>query len=244
MKSLNVEHFESKVYKIWQATGKRVLLRTCLNFATDLDGNMSDATRYHESFPLIKQLVSEASFLLITAHLGRPQAQESQFSFRKICEQLSQDLGKPVTFVTSLEQLNALIQQSGLTQQSGLFFLENVRFRPGEESKDSVQRMRFAQQLAQHAELFINDAFADYRASASRLSCRRCLDRSSPEKSKNWIPWWVLVDPWSLCWDDPNCQKSWMQWSLCYKSQTKCWSQVRWDIHWSKHKGSVSEIRE
>jgi 3-phosphoglycerate kinase len=27
--------------------------------------------------------------------------------------------------------------------------------------------MNFAQQLAQHAELFINDAFADYRESAS-----------------------------------------------------------------------------
>jgi 3-phosphoglycerate kinase len=69
---------------------------------------MSDATRYHESFPLIQQLAAEVDFLLITAHLGRPQAQEAQFSFRNICETLSKDLGKPVTFVTNLEQLTAL----------------------------------------------------------------------------------------------------------------------------------------
>lgn len=45
--------------------------------------------------------------------------------------------------------------------------MENVRFFEGEENKDKEQRMAFAQQLVAGCDLFINDAFADYRISAS-----------------------------------------------------------------------------
>jgi 3-phosphoglycerate kinase len=48
-----------------------------------------------------------------------------------------------------------------------VFLLENIRFFNGEESKNKDERMIFARLLAGLGNTFINDAFADYRESAS-----------------------------------------------------------------------------
>lgn len=53
---------------------------------------MIDDTRYRESFPFIQELAGKVKLLLITAHLGRPKHNETQFSFQKIAKQLAQDL--------------------------------------------------------------------------------------------------------------------------------------------------------
>lgn len=129
----------SKSYQTLDLTGKKVLLRTCLNVTTDKEGTMLDRTRFDEALPLIKELAPKVSKLVITAHLGRPTANESEFSFSKIVKNLEEALGMPVTFVTELEDL---------ATATGVIMLENVRFFKGEDSKDKQERMSFAQQLA------------------------------------------------------------------------------------------------
>lgn len=66
---LDTEVFERKLTTQIDFTGKKVLLRTCLNVTTDDLGNMVDDTRYRESFPLIQELAGKVKLLLITAHL-------------------------------------------------------------------------------------------------------------------------------------------------------------------------------
>jgi phosphoglycerate kinase len=50
---------------------------------------------------------------------------------------------------------------------SGVYFLENVRFFAGEDAKDANERLTFAKKLTESCDVFVNDAFADYRESAS-----------------------------------------------------------------------------
>lgn len=174
MYSLDQEKLENKLYTHTDVSNHKVLLRTCLNVATDKEGNMIDSTRYDESFPLIQQLASKAKTLLITAHLGRPapalagpKHNETQFSFFKIAQKLANDLGKRVHFVTDTQDLTQILDW--------IYFLENVRFFPGEESKDEQERESFAKMLTTPCDMFINDAFADYRASASTYDVAKYL---------------------------------------------------------------------
>jgi phosphoglycerate kinase len=160
MYNLDTNLLERKIRsQISDLATKKILVRTCLNVTTDEQGDMMERTRYDESFPLIQTLAKQAKAVLITAHLGRPKAQEVQYSFAKIAKVLEQDLGKPVHFLTNLNQLKNI--------DTGVYFLENVRFFAGEDAKDTAERLTFAKELASSCDAFINDAFADYRESAS-----------------------------------------------------------------------------
>lgn len=167
MYALDLSTFERKVYTAVDVHGRRILLRTCLNVVTDSEGQMIDATRYYESLPLIRELAHKAEVLLITAHLGRPKHAESQYSFNYIAEQLGRDIEKTVHFITDLSELQHLT--------AGVYFLENVRFFEGEESNEPNERRIFAHQLTAGMDMFINDAFADYRESASTYDVAEIL---------------------------------------------------------------------
>lgn len=158
---------DSKLAANQDFTGKRVLLRTCLNVITDAEGNMTDDTRYQESFPFIQTLSSQAKTVLITAHLGRPKAQEPQFSFASVVKKLATDLGKTVHFVTNIDDVATLGEW--------IYFLENIRFFPGEDSKDPAEKETFAKLLTHHMDCFVNDAFADYRESVSTYEVAKYL---------------------------------------------------------------------
>ena len=120
MYALDLAAFERKIYTAVDVHGRRILLRTCLNVVTNNEGQMTDATRYYESLPLIKELAHKAETLLITAHLGRPKHAETQYSFKYIAEQLGRDIEKDIHFITDLSDLQHL--------SAGVYFLENVRF--------------------------------------------------------------------------------------------------------------------
>lgn len=160
MYKTNKESLKAKSYKeISNLSEKKVLLRTCLNVTTDKDWNMVDATRYQESLPLIKELAKQSKALLITAHLGRPKNNESEFSLAKIAKKLESDLWTKVNFITKLEDIKNI--------EKWIFMLENVRFFDWEESTVDDLVSDFINVLTKNFDVFINDAFADYRKSAS-----------------------------------------------------------------------------
>jgi phosphoglycerate kinase len=156
---------ESAYYKNNDLTGKRVLLRSCLNVSIDASGNIQDDTRLKESLPTILDLAGKASLLVIVGHMGRPDGVEvSALSFAPIAEYLQNELskiGKDIILCRTLDEVRTH------NVHGSILLLENIRFNKQEESKEIIDMVQFAASLAECADVFVNDAFADYRPSAS-----------------------------------------------------------------------------
>lgn len=151
--------------KIEDVANKRVIIRSCLNVAIDKEGNMTEDTRYQEALPLIKELAQNAKTLIVTAHLGRPEYRTPELSFRNnVFKALSDELRAMGKTLILAEELDTLRSTQG---DNNVYLIDNIRFFPGEESKDKEVRMNFAKELAGLADVYINDAFADYREAAS-----------------------------------------------------------------------------
>ncbi len=166
------ELLEKVYYKKINLNEKNVLLRSCLNVSTDDDGDIVDDTRLIESLSMIKELAVESKMLIIVAHLGRPDGEKKKYSFRRIAERLNSELeglsrnGKKIEIVLlKSPKAVAMYEDDGETHK--VILLENIRFNHGEDSESESERMQFARSLADLADVFINDAFADYRKSAS-----------------------------------------------------------------------------
>lgn len=143
--------------------GKRVLVREDFNVPMD-NGSITDDTRIVAALPTLQYLIEQDAKIIITSHMGRPKGQvDEQLRLAPVAARLSELLGVPVA--TAREAVGEAVKSQVDQMQPGeLLLLENVRFYPGEESNDPV----FAKQLAELADVFINDAFGtSHRAHAS-----------------------------------------------------------------------------
>jgi phosphoglycerate kinase len=172
----NLQDFSYK--NIQDIQNKRVIVRACLNVATDDEGVMTEPTRFNEAMPLIKELAKSAKSVVIMAHLGRPEKREKKFSFWNVAEAMQKELDG----IAELEIIDDLtpetiqkIQSQDNSTNRKVFFLDNIRFFPGEETKDKEARMEFAKVLGSLAEVFINDAFPDYKEAASTYDIAKVL---------------------------------------------------------------------
>jgi len=139
--------------------GKRVLVRSDLNVPLDADGNITDDGRVRASVPTIKALAEAGARVIVCAHLGRPKGvPEAKYSLAPVARRLQELLGAPVTFATDTVGLAARSVAAGLADGQ-VALLENLRFNPGETSKDDVARGAFADELASLADVFVSDGF-------------------------------------------------------------------------------------
>ncbi|GAA4364056.1 phosphoglycerate kinase [Nocardioides caricicola] len=138
--------------------GKRVLVRSDLN--VPLDGTtITDDKRIRASVPTIQALADAGARVVVTAHLGRPKgAPEDRYSLRPVAARLGELLGTDVAFATDTVGESARETVAGLADGQ-VAVLENVRFNPGETSKDEAERGAFADQLAELADAFVSDGF-------------------------------------------------------------------------------------
>ncbi|GAA4744699.1 phosphoglycerate kinase [Nocardioides endophyticus] len=138
--------------------GKRVLVRSDLN--VPLDGStITDDGRIRASVPTIRELAAAGARVVVTAHLGRPKgAPEDRYSLRPVAARLGELLGQDVAFATDTVGESAQATVAGLADGQ-VAVLENVRFNPGETSKDESERAAFADQLAALADAFVSDGF-------------------------------------------------------------------------------------
>src|SRR3954449_3867188 len=117
--------------------GKRVLVRSDLN--VPLDGaRITDDGRIRASVPTIRALAEAGARVVVTAHLGRPKgAPEDRYSLRPVAARLGELLGQDVAFATDTvgDSAKATVEALG---DGDVAVLENVRFNPGETSKDDV----------------------------------------------------------------------------------------------------------
>ncbi len=138
--------------------GKRVIVRCDLN--VPLDGTrITDDGRIVASVPTIKYLVDQGAKVVVISHLGRPEgAPEAKYSLEPAAKRLSELLGQPVFFASDTVGSEAQGAVKALAR-GGVVVLENLRFNPGETSKDAAERAAFAAKLAEFADFFISDGF-------------------------------------------------------------------------------------
>ncbi|MFB7293074.1 phosphoglycerate kinase [Actinacidiphila glaucinigra] len=147
--------------------GKRVFVRADLN--VPLSGTtITDDGRIRAVVPTIAKLAEAGAKVIVASHLGRPKgAPDPQFSLAPIAARLGELLGTQVAFATDTVGESARATVDSLTDGS-VALLENLRFNPGETSKDDAERGAFADQLAALAELYVGDGFgAVHRKHAS-----------------------------------------------------------------------------
>ena len=138
--------------------GKRVLLRSDLNVPMD-GGEITDDGRIRASVPTINRLREAGARVLVMAHLGRPEgAPDPRYSLEPVARRLGEILAANVDFASDTVDAEARRASEELTD-GGVAVLENVRFNPGETSKDDAERRAFAERLAALADIFVSDGF-------------------------------------------------------------------------------------
>ncbi|MFJ4846084.1 MULTISPECIES: phosphoglycerate kinase [unclassified Streptomyces] len=147
--------------------GKRVFVRADLNVPLSGD-TITDDGRIRAVVPTIAKLAEAGAKVIVASHLGRPKgAPDPQFSLAPVAGRLGELLGTKVAFATDTvgESAHDVV---GALADGGVALLENLRFNPGETSKDDAERGAFADQLAALAELYVGDGFgAVHRKHAS-----------------------------------------------------------------------------
>lgn len=146
--------------------GRRVLVRADLNVPLD-GGAISDDGRIRAVLPTVRELRDGGARVVVCSHLGRPKGVDPAKSLAPVAARLGELLGSPVEFATDTvgDAAQSIVDD---LPAAGVAVLENLRFSPGETSKDDAQRAAFADQLAALAETYVDDAFgAVHRRHAS-----------------------------------------------------------------------------
>lgn len=143
--------------------GKCVLVRVDFNVPMK-DGEVTDATRIDRALPTIQELSKKGAKVLLASHFGRPKGTiDPEFTLAPVAKALADKLGGPVEFAEDCigDPVRKVVKKM---LDSDVALLENTRFHQGEEANDP----EFAKALAEHADIYVNDAFsAAHRAHAS-----------------------------------------------------------------------------
>lgn len=162
--------------------GKRVLVRLDLNVPLDEEQEITDDRRIRAALPTIRRLVEGGGRLILMSHLGRPTGDQSDctlFSLAPVAARISELLDTTVTFVG--ECIGPDVDKAVAQLEDGdICLLENLRFHKAETIKDEKakddaglreQKDGFARQLADLADVYVNDAFGTcHRDNASMLT--------------------------------------------------------------------------
>jgi phosphoglycerate kinase len=138
--------------------GKRVVIRCDMNVPL-ADGKITDDGRIKASLPTLNQLREAGAKVIILAHLGRPKgAPEAKYSLAPAAQRLSELLGVEVKLATDTVGPSAAETVAALAD-GDVAMLENVRFEPGETSKDEAERQALADKYAAFGDFFVSDGF-------------------------------------------------------------------------------------
>jgi phosphoglycerate kinase len=138
--------------------GKRVLIRCDLNVPLD-GGTITDDGRIRASVPTLTQLRDAGAKVVVLAHLGRPKGEVNpKYSLAPAARRLGELLGTDVKLAADVVGESAHATVGGLADGE-VAMLENVRYEPGEESKDESVRGELADRYAALGDVFVSDGF-------------------------------------------------------------------------------------
>lgn len=139
-------------------SGRTVLVRSDLNVPMD-SGTITDSGRIVASAATIRSLAEAGARVIVMSHLGRPQGEpDPKFTLAPVVPELAEAIGRDVIFAADTVGDEAQAKAKDL-QDGEVLLLENLRFNPGETSKDDEERQAFAAQLAELADDFVSDGF-------------------------------------------------------------------------------------
>lgn len=163
-----------KTLKDLNVSGKLVLVRVDYNVPMDEDLKITDNIRIRSSLPTINYLLEHDAKVILMSHLGRPKGEpKSKYSLEPVAKELSILLGKEVIFADEDLVVSDKVRNMAKDLKSGeVMLLQNTRFRKEEEKNDDA----FAKELADLAEIFVNDAFGtSHRGHASNVGVSKYL---------------------------------------------------------------------
>lgn len=169
--------------------GKIVLMRVDHNVVKK--GTINDPYRIDSTIPTLFYITSKGGKIILMTHVGRPKDKKTgeiktgrETSVDPIAKYLENKLGISVTVpeipadetngITGIGNsveaaLNDL--KSGKTE---MIYLPNTRWFAGEEAKDE-KREKFAKEIADLADIYVNDAFGSWQAHASTVHVTKNL---------------------------------------------------------------------
>lgn len=133
---------------------KKALVRVDFNVPLNNDLEVTDFTRIEAAKPTLQKILNDGGSVILMSHLGRPKGRESKYSLKNIVNKVEEVIGSTVKFATDCIGDEAFNQSDNL-KPGEILLLENVRFYPEEKKGEEG----FAKKLAQHGEVYVNDAF-------------------------------------------------------------------------------------
>jgi len=142
---------------------KRILLRVDYNVSLNKNHHIINDERIRQSLPTITYLLKKNNTIILLSHLGRPHLHDKSLSLKPIADDLQKLLPEcEIVFVPDLDHLPIEITRTGNLNR--IFLLDNIRYYKGEEKND----IEFTKKLAQHGDVYVNDAFSvSHRVSSS-----------------------------------------------------------------------------
>ncbi len=146
-----------------QKLGGRALVR--------LDFNAEDAWRLEAALPTLRLLLRSAQSVLVVSHRGRPNGVEKRLSLRKNVLQLQKKIGGKVRFLSDFNW-RKIEKEIDSSPRGSVYLLENIRFL----KEESTPEPELAEQLANLADYYVNDAFpVDHHESDSVSTIEKYL---------------------------------------------------------------------
>lgn len=141
----------------------KALIRVDFNVPLNAQFEVTDDTRIVSAKPTILKVLEDGGSCILMSHLGRPKAQEPEFSLRHIVSALETILGVQVLFSSNCIGEDAQKASDNL-KPGQVLLLENLRYHSEETKGD----FGFAEALSKLGDFYINDAFGTaHRAHAS-----------------------------------------------------------------------------
>jgi 3-phosphoglycerate kinase len=166
--------------------GKKVLMRCDFNVPLDDNCNITSDDRIVKALPTIKNILERGGALILMSHLGRPAGErDEKCSLSPVAKRLSELLGREVLFADDCVGAKTA-EQAGALKDGQCMLLENLRFHKEETIKDKAakedRQLRqakddFAGQLADMADVYVNDAFGTaHRDNASMYTVPQMME--------------------------------------------------------------------
>ena len=156
-----------KTLKDLEIDGKRVFIRCDFNVPKDEFGNITDDRRIRSALQTIRYCIDRDCKIILASHYERPEPgqYEDKYSLVPVAKRLYTLLQIKRDIFMAQDVVGEDAKAKAASMEAGdVLLLENLRYEAGETENDQV----FAEQLADFADIYINDAFgACHRKHAS-----------------------------------------------------------------------------